>query len=161
MHRFPPGPTGVGLKIDPTADIIIKALGQAKAKKAAAIRAKRAKGTGKQMDEAQVKEFNELKAQTQGLVRDLNQSKNRQMAMEREIKLSGSTVTHLQDVDANREIYRAVGKSFMFQTKDETIERLNTTSKSLEKQRVEIDTRQKFLERRIKENSSNLEDMLQ
>jgi len=151
----------VAYRIDGGSEMIAKALNNAKAKKSAAVRAAKNRKAAKQLDSAQQKEYMELQQQRATLMRDLSGARQRQMAMDKETKICESTSNHISAVEDGVPLYRAVGKCFMYQTKENVLTKMDSVIGSLKKQRGDLVDRQKYLERKIQSNANNINDMLQ
>jgi chaperonin cofactor prefoldin len=148
------------LKVEPESEMITKTISNVRAKKAAAVRAEKAKRQPKQLDEHQQKEFMELQQATSDLMRDQRQAIGRFNAATRELKIQESTLKNIEALAEEKALFRTVGKAFIAQPKAAVVDKLTSTIASLNKQAKDCNDHREFLERRIKSNTLNLQEMI-
>lgn len=150
------------LSIEPANELIQKQLRTTRAKQtslkvAAAANVKR---PAKQMDENQKKEYMDLREQTSGYARDLRLVQSKLAMNERETRANQVTTTHIKNSDENVPLYKAVGKAFVLNTRDEIQKKLSDEQELLVRTHKDLEDRRIYLERRIASNQTNLQDLI-
>ena len=81
-------------------------------------------------------------------------------AIQRESKLNQITQSHIEVLDAEIPLYRAVGKAFFFTPKSDIKSRLDKELDSCKKNEKDLFDRKEYLERRLVSGTQNLKDLL-
>lgn len=102
----------------------------------------------------------DLQEQTNNYARDLKNVSLRLSAIQRESKLNQITQSHIEVLDAEIPLYRAVGKAFFFTPKADIKGRLDKELNSCKKNEKDLFDRKEYLERRLVSGTQNLKDLL-
>ena len=81
-------------------------------------------------------------------------------AIERETKMSQTTSSYISEQPDDINLFRSVGKGFFYQTKQDTISKLDSVVASLAKQHTESNDRKQYLEHRLASTEKNMKDIL-
>lgn len=150
------------IQIEPENEQLVKQLKLVKTKRvqaAAATADKVAKKAPKQLDNAQLKELQELYEQNNTYSRDLKGVTNRIYSVQREIRQNEITSSQVNLLTDDVPMYRSVGKAFVLNDKPEIVSFLEKEKDSLSKTSADLVSRKEFLERRIQSNAQNIQDL--
>ena len=81
-------------------------------------------------------------------------------ALQRESRVNAVTNNHLQTLANDVDLYRSVGKAFVYSTKSDIENRLENEIAEITKAQRDLSDREEYLERRIASNTANLQDLL-
>jgi prefoldin subunit 1 len=150
------------IQIEPENEQLVKQLKLVKTKRvqaAAATADKLAKKAPKQLDNAQLKELQELYDQNNTYSRDLKGVTNRIYSVQRELRQNEITSSQVNILTDDVPMYRSVGKAFVLNDKPEIVSFLEKEKDSLSKTSADLVSRKEFLERRIQSNAQNIQDL--
>jgi len=153
-----------GLKKEPGNTDLQKQLRVIKAKKASALnRARRAAGSSRESrkaDEAHAKEIMEVADAVDQTTVELQETASKLQTCRREAKRVTLTTNQVQGISGETTpLYRAVGKMFVLSNKTDVMEHLEKQAKENEKSEESLKGRQAYLERRLKSQQANLQDL--
>lgn len=151
-----------GLSVEPANELIQKQLRTVRAKQTAQTLATSStiKKPVKQLDESQKKEYMDLREQTTGYVRDLRLVQSKLAVNERDTRANQVTSSQITNSDESVPLYKAVGKAFILNTREDIQRKLTEEQDSLVRTHKDLEDRKIYLERRIASNNSNLQDLL-
>ena len=150
------------IQIEPENEQLVKQLKLVKTKRvqaAAATADKLAKKATKQLDNAQLKELQELYDQNNTYSRDLKGVTNRIYSVQRELRQNEITSSQVNILTDDVPMYRSVGKAFVLNDKPEIVSFLEKEKDNLSKTSADLMSRKEFLERRIQSNAQNIQDL--
>ena len=101
----------------------------------------------------------ELQDQLNSFSRDLRSVKNALSSAQREARMNAVTSNQIQGLDPTVELYRSVGKAFIYTPKAEVESRLETEIADLTKAQRDLADREEYLTRRVASHASNLKDL--
>ena len=150
------------IQIEPDNEQLVKQLKLVKTKRvqaAAASADKLVKKAPKQLDNAQLKELQELYEQNTTYSRDLKGVSSRIFSVQREMRQNEITASQVSALTDDVPMYRAVGKAFVHNDKATITSFLEKEKDSLGKTSADLISRKEFLERRIQSNAQNIQDL--
>jgi chaperonin cofactor prefoldin len=150
------------IQLEPDNEQLVKQLKLVKTKRvqaAAASADKLVKKAPKQLDNAQLKELQELYEQNTTYSRDLKGVSTRIFTVQREMRQNEITASQVNALTDDVPMYRAVGKAFVHNDKPTIVSFLEKEKDSLSKTSADLISRKEFLERRIQSNSQNIQDL--
>lgn len=102
----------------------------------------------------------ELQEQNNVYNRDLRAVKSRISSLQRESRVNAVTNNHLQTLTEDVSLYRSVGKAFVYSTKQDIENRLESEITEITRAQRDLADREEYLERRIASNTANIQDLL-
>mmetsp|Transcript_35728 Transcript_35728/g.110617 ORF Transcript_35728/g.110617 Transcript_35728/m.110617 type:complete len:258 (-) Transcript_35728:47-820(-) len=150
-----------GLARDPDNPELKKLARIVKGKRDKARRGKLAKTAAPEIDAQTKKEAQDLSEKLQQHGRELNETKARLNAIRREIQRTTITRNEIAALDDGTEVFRAVGKMFLLSDKPGVDALLGGQLDKGETRASQLTARAQFLDRRIKEQTSEFQQLVQ
>ncbi len=101
-----------------------------------------------------------MQEQTASYTRDLRQVQGKITSCQRDIRSNQVTRQHITNYDENTNLYRAVGKAFVYSSHNNVQNKLAEEYESLQKTLKDLTDRKEYLERRIVSNKTNMNDIM-
>lgn len=114
------------------------------------------------LDDTTRKELEDLQEQHTETVREHGTVQAQLMSTQRQGKLSQITRSELDSIPDETRCFRSVGKVFLrtWDTKADAMDHLKTKEGELEKQETDLKQKLEYLERRIKSQNQNMEELI-
>lgn len=115
---------------------------------------------GKQLDAATHKELQDLQLQHNQTNREFNTLNANLVKTQREYHINDLTKTELQELPAESNCYRSIGKMFIKSTKAGVMENLDKGMEEQKKKETEMTKKLEYLEHKIKSTQKNMEELV-
>jgi chaperonin cofactor prefoldin len=135
---------------------IIKQLQKVEAAKLASPKA----STNGGLDEAGSRELQELQQQYGQTNREFGTVQANLNMTQREFKMANLTKTELAEVPEGTKCYRSIGKMFMMSTQESVLGHLEKQMNDNTKKEGEMTQKMEYLERRMKSQRQNIEELM-
>jgi tetratricopeptide (TPR) repeat protein len=120
----------------------------------------RGMGSGKVLDAATQREFQDLQLQHAQTNREFNTVNANMVKTQREYHINELTKQELEGLPAEANCYRSIGKMFLKSTKPGVIEHLDKRMEEQKKKETDMTQKLAYLERRIKSTQKNMEELM-
>ena len=114
----------------------------------------------KQLSESAQKEFEALREEGTTYHRDLRGVNNNLGVVQRDTRATQVTQAQVAMCDDKTNLYKSIGKAYVWATKQDIEDTLKKDAISLKKTESDLNDRKQFLERRIHSNQANIKDLL-
>eukprot|EP00244_Chara_vulgaris_P002332 TRINITY_DN14078_c0_g1_i1.p1 TRINITY_DN14078_c0_g1~~TRINITY_DN14078_c0_g1_i1.p1 ORF type:complete len:127 (-),score=29.04 TRINITY_DN14078_c0_g1_i1:36-416(-) len=111
--------------------------------------------------ESQKEAFVELQGRLMETNAKLKQVSQQLLGKEREKRRAVITGQELDELPSDTRTFRAIGKMFVLQSRDDLMEELNTVVGDADKETAKLQSRKEYLERQMKEIENNFRELLQ
>lgn len=115
---------------------------------------------GKQLDAATHRELQDLQLQYNQANREFNTVNANMVKTQREFHINELTKTELDELPADANCYRSIGKMFMKSSKTGVVEHLEKRMDEQKKKEADMTQKLEYLERRIKSTQKNMEELV-
>ena len=114
----------------------------------------------KQLSESAQKEFETLRDEGTVYHRDLRGVNNHLSVVARDTRATQVTQAQVAMCDDTTNLYKSVGKAYVWASKQDVEETLKKDAISLKKTENDLNDRKQYLERRIQSNQANIKDLI-
>mmetsp|Transcript_30969 Transcript_30969/g.52349 ORF Transcript_30969/g.52349 Transcript_30969/m.52349 type:complete len:259 (-) Transcript_30969:252-1028(-) len=162
MQKYDDAETTIraALTLEPGNEVLMKLLRTLKQKKSAAVTAgKSSDKAPKQLDEATIKEAMEIQQQLGAYQKDLRAVRSQLAAAQRQVRVNSVTTNQITELDDSVNLYRSLGKAFVYTPKKDIEAMLEKEIGDLTKANREMTDREEYLTRRITSSANNLKDL--
>ena len=115
---------------------------------------------GKQLDAATHRELQDLQLQYNQANREFNTVNANMVKTQREYHINELTKAELDELPADANCYRSIGKMFMMSSKPGVMEHLEKRMDEQKKKEADMTQKLEYLERRIKSTQKNMEELV-
>ena len=115
---------------------------------------------GKQLDAATHKELQDLQLHFNQANREFNTLNANLVKTQREYHINDLTKTELQELPAESNCYRSIGKMFMKSSKAGVMENLGKRMEDQKKKETDMTKKLEYLEHKIKSTQKNMEELM-
>jgi chaperonin cofactor prefoldin len=116
-------------------------------------------GSHAKLDAAASKELQDLQQQYGLTSRELGLVQSNLVKVQRESKVADLTKSELVDLPKDARCYRSIGKMFRLTTQDQAVEYMDKQMADCQKKEGEMTQRLEYLERRLKSQRQNMEEL--
>lgn len=114
----------------------------------------------KQLSESAQKEYETLREEGSSYHRDLRGVNNHLSVVARDTRATQVTQAQVAMCDDTTNLYKSVGKAYVWASKQDVEETLKKDAISLKKTENDLNDRKQYLERRIQSNQANIKDLI-
>lgn len=108
------------------------------------------------------KEIADLQEQLRSSLRDYNLLNVNMNKSDKELKMNAITLSELEKIpaDADTRMYRGIGKMFLLASRNDVFKHLDESMKADEKALVDMKHKKEYLERRMKSQQQNINELI-